>query len=366
MATALLASLSAPVALSASNAQAKSVQTLREEAQQILNQINANGDRISTLDEQINDAHIKLGTLHTQIHQTELQIASAQHTIGALHSAVVARAAALYEGAGGANDFSESAASVQQQGAMSVYSQAAAAQDQQRIDKYRNARDARTRAKAQLDAAEKSETQQLNSLESNEHQIVRLNEQEESLYHQKNAELQNAIVQAQKAQEEAAQAAAARKAREAQAAARAATVQRSSGGGGGGSNAATVVATPAPAPSAGAATAVNVAMSKIGDPYVFAASGPSTFDCSGLTMFAWSAAGVGLPHSADGQYRMLPSVPIGDAQPGDLAFFGTTSYVHHVGMVIGNGMMVEAPFTGADVRTSSYITRRDLVGIGRP
>jgi cell wall-associated NlpC family hydrolase len=366
VATALLASLSAPVALSASNAQAKSVQTLREEAQQILNQINANGDRISTLDEQINEAHITLGTLHSEIARTELQIKSAQHTIGTLHSAVVARAAALYEGAGGANDFSESASSVQQQGAMSVYSQAAAAQDQQRIDKYRNARDARSRAKAQLDAAEKSETQQLNSLEANEHQIVQLNQQEESLYHQKNAELQNAIVQQQKAEEAAAQAAAARKARDAQAAARAATVQHSnSSGGGGGSSSSAAIVGPAPAPSAGAATAVSVAMQQMGKPYVFAASGPSSFDCSGLTMYAWRAAGVSLPHSADGQYRMLPSVPVGDAQPGDLAFFGTTSYVHHVGMVIGNGLMVEAPFTGADVRESSYF-RRDLVGIGRP
>ena len=150
-----------PCSLTASNTQAKSVQTLREEAQQILNQINDNGNRISTLDEEINGAHIEFGTLHSQIHRTELQIASAQRTIGVLHSGLVARAAALYEGAGGANDFSESASSVQQQGAMSVCSQAAAAEDQQRIDKYRNARDARTHAKAQLDAADKSENEQL-------------------------------------------------------------------------------------------------------------------------------------------------------------------------------------------------------------
>ena len=83
-------------------------------------------------------------------------------------------------------------------------------------------------------------------------------------------------------------------------------------------------------------------------------------------MFAWQAAGVSLPHSADSQYRdTTPSVPVGDAQPGDLAFFGTTSYVHHVGIVVGGGEMIEAPFTGAVVRYASYF-RRDLVGIGRP
>jgi cell wall-associated NlpC family hydrolase len=110
---------------------------------------------------------------------------------------------------------------------------------------------------------------------------------------------------------------------------------------------------------------VAVAENQIGKPYQFAASGPGSFDCSGLTMFAWRAAGVSLEHSANAQYHDTRHIPIGDAQPGDLAFFGTRSYVHHVGIIVGGGMMVEAPERGKDVRKSSYF-RRDLVAIGRP
>ncbi len=363
VAAALLVCASAPAALSDSGAGAKSAATLKAEAQQILAQINANGQRISTLDEEINGAQYRLSQLHDEIARTSQQIASAQHTIDSLHSAVVARAAALYQGAGGAADIAaQSAASVQQQGAMNVYSEAAAAQDQQRIDAYRNARDERTRAKAQLSAVEASERNQLASLEASRRQIATLNTREQRLYDQTNAalkaEIQTEQLQALLAQRAASAAAAAR-------ARAAAARQVSSGGGGGGGGSAGPIVGPAPAPNPGAQAAVNFAINQIGLPYVFAAAGPSSYDCSGLTMRAWQQAGVYMPHSADAQYRMFPHVPIGDAQPGDLAFYGTPAYVHHVGIIIGNGLMVEAPYTGADVREAGYM-RPDLVAIGRP
>ncbi|HEY3831695.1 MAG TPA: NlpC/P60 family protein [Acidimicrobiia bacterium] len=346
----LLVAVCGPAALSEAHASATSSQTLRQQAQQILNQINANGNRISVLDEQINEADARLSSLHAQIHRTEQQIASAQHTIGSLHGAVVARAAALYEGAGGSTDASQSASSVQQQGAMSVYSQAAAAQDQQRIDKYRNARDARTKAKAALDTAEKAESNQLNSLQSQRHQMVSLNSHEQSLLHQKNAELQTEVVREQNDALKAARAEAASKAR----AASAGTIDSSIG---------TAPTGPAPPPSEGAATAVYWARQELGKPYQYGAAGPGTFDCSGLTMFAWSHAGVGMGHNAAGQYSEFPHVAIGDVQPGDLVFFG--SPIHHVGIVVGGGQMIEAPETGYDVRYASYF-RPDLVGAARP
>ena len=350
LAATVLVAVCGPAALSETHASATSAQTLRQEAQEILNQINGNGNRISILDEKINEANARLTTLHSQIHRTELQIASAQRTIGSLHGAVVARAAALYEGAGGATDVDQSASSVQQQGAMSVYSQAAAAQDQQRIDKYRNARDARSRAKAQLDTAEKAENQVLASLQSQEHQMVSLNSHEESLLHQKNSELQTEIVREQNAQLAASRAAAASKAR----AAAAGTLDTSIG---------SAPTGPAPPPSAGAATAVYWAQQELGKPYHFGSDGPGSFDCSGLTMFAWSHAGVGMAHDAAAQYTEFPHVAIGNVEPGDLVFFG--SPIHHVGIVVGGGEMIEAPETGYDVRYASYF-RQDLVGAARP
>jgi cell wall-associated NlpC family hydrolase len=120
---------------------------------------------------------------------------------------------------------------------------------------------------------------------------------------------------------------------------------------------------PAPAPNAGAQAAVEAALSQVGKPYEWAAVGPDSYDCSGLTLWAWAHAGVSLPHNSGMQYAATPRVDRSDWQPGDLLFFG--SPIHHVGMYIGNGQMVEAPYTGAQVRVNSAI-RSDYVGAGRP
>ena len=124
-----------------------------------------------------------------------------------------------------------------------------------------------------------------------------------------------------------------------------------------------VPAAPAPAPNGGAQTAVDAALSQVGKPYEWAAEGPDSYDCSGLTLWAWARAGVSLPHNSGMQYAATPRVDRSDWQPGDLLFFG--SPIHHVGMYIGNGQMVEAPYTGAQVRVNSAI-RSDYVGAGRP
>lgn len=87
-------------------------------------------------------------------------------------------------------------------------------------------------------------------------------------------------------------------------------------------------------------TAAAYAAAQAGKPYVFGAAGPSSFDCSGLTMAAWSQAGVALPHAASGQYAATSRVDSGSLIPGDLVFF--YSDLHHVGMYIGGGMFVHA------------------------
>lgn len=120
---------------------------------------------------------------------------------------------------------------------------------------------------------------------------------------------------------------------------------------------------PAPAPNGGAQAAVDAALSQLGKPYVWAAEGPDSYDCSGLTLWAWAHAGVTLPHNSGMQYAATPRVAQSDWQPGDLLFFG--SPIHHVAMYIGNGQMVEAPYTGSQVRVVSA-SRSDYVGAGRP
>jgi cell wall-associated NlpC family hydrolase len=104
------------------------------------------------------------------------------------------------------------------------------------------------------------------------------------------------------------------------------------------------------APASGnAAAAVDFAMAQVGDSYVYGAAGPSSWDCSGLTMGAWGAAGVALPHSSSAQMGSGTPVSQSELQPGDLVFY--YSPVSHVGMYIGNGQIVHAanPSTGVQV-----------------
>ena len=120
---------------------------------------------------------------------------------------------------------------------------------------------------------------------------------------------------------------------------------------------------PPPPVSSGAGAAVQKAKEQLGKPYQYGGSGPDSYDCSGLTMVAWKAGGVSLPHSAEAQYGAIAHVATSALQPGDLLFYG--SPIHHVGLYVGNGQMIEAPQTGDVVKYAS-IWRSDLVGAGRP
>jgi cell wall-associated NlpC family hydrolase len=112
-----------------------------------------------------------------------------------------------------------------------------------------------------------------------------------------------------------------------------------------------------------AGAAVAEAYNKLGSPYEWAAAGPSRFDCSGLTMWAWARGGVSLPHSSQAQYDVLRHVSQSDTQPGDLVFFG--SPIHHVGIYIGGGRMISAPRTGDVVKIQDAF-RSDYAGAARP
>jgi cell wall-associated NlpC family hydrolase len=105
------------------------------------------------------------------------------------------------------------------------------------------------------------------------------------------------------------------------------------------------------ASSQAAQVAVDTAMAQRGKPYVWAAEGPGAYDCSGLTLYAYAAAGISLPHSSAMQAQMGTPVSRSELQPGDLVFF--YSPVSHVGLYIGNGNMVHAPTFGDVVKVAS-------------
>jgi peptidoglycan DL-endopeptidase CwlO len=121
---------------------------------------------------------------------------------------------------------------------------------------------------------------------------------------------------------------------------------------------------PPPAPNANVAAVLQAAYSMIGTPYQYGGSSPETgFDCSGFTMWAWSHAGVYLPHSSAAQYASLPQVAQSDLQPGDLVFF--YSPISHVGMYVGGGSMIHSPTTGSVVSVVP-IYWSSFVGAARP
>ncbi|MFE6552152.1 NlpC/P60 family protein [Streptomyces sp. NPDC057746] len=97
--------------------------------------------------------------------------------------------------------------------------------------------------------------------------------------------------------------------------------------------------------------ALAYARAQVGKPYVWGATGPDSYDCSGLTQAAWKAAGVSLPRTTYDQVDVGTTVPLADAQPGDLIFFYDD--ISHVGIYIGDGMMIHAPKPGAYVREES-------------
>jgi peptidoglycan DL-endopeptidase CwlO len=112
-----------------------------------------------------------------------------------------------------------------------------------------------------------------------------------------------------------------------------------------------------------ASAALSYAMAQVNKAYVYGAAGPSAFDCSGLTMMAWAQAGVALPHSSSAQYSSGPHIPESELQPGDLVFY--YSPISHVGMYIGNGLIVNALNPGAGVRVSD-LHSMPYVGAVRP
>jgi cell wall-associated NlpC family hydrolase len=116
-----------------------------------------------------------------------------------------------------------------------------------------------------------------------------------------------------------------------------------------------------PAISGRAGVAVRYAYNAIGTPYTWAAEGPNGYDCSGLTLAAWRAAGKSLPHNAAMQWNKVAHISRSQLLPGDLVFY---SGLGHVGLYVGNGKIIHAPTFGQTVKLSS-VTIMSPYGYGR-
>jgi cell wall-associated NlpC family hydrolase len=124
-----------------------------------------------------------------------------------------------------------------------------------------------------------------------------------------------------------------------------------------------------PAPNPTAAAAVQAALGQLGKAYRWGASGPDAFDCSGLTSWAYARAGVALPRTSRAQWSAGRHVAVAALRPGDLVFWARDpsdpGTIHHVGLYLGQGLMVDAPHTGAEVRVEP-LHPRGYAGATRP
>jgi cell wall-associated NlpC family hydrolase len=135
-----------------------------------------------------------------------------------------------------------------------------------------------------------------------------------------------------------------------------------------GTSASTGTYRPWPCPSAYSPTkgyrAALFACQQAGKPYIWAAAGPSSYDCSGLTMTSWAKQGVYLPHNAAAQRRSMPYISKADLQPGDLVFY--YSNLRHVAIYVGNDKVMQAPRPGDHVRMSIMEDVGPIHSYGRP
>jgi cell wall-associated NlpC family hydrolase len=305
--------------------------------------------------EEYNLVHDRLARIRTRIGATELVVRRIERRIGTTEDSAVELATQLYKG--GSTETLELVFSADDLGDI-----------QSRLEYLSSSQKAQTQVFEALAVDRARLEQALEDLDEDRTEALAAEERlaalrvdiEAKVETQRDeiAELQAAIERAERARARRAaarRAAAARAAAAAQAAAQAPAALEP----------ATSFSSPTTtaAPNARAQVAVEAALSKVGSPYQWGAAGPDSFDCSGLTMWAWAQAGVALPHNSGAQYAATPRVDRADLQPGDLLFSG--SPIHHVGMYIGNGQMVEAPYTGVSVRVVSAY-RSDYVGAGRP
>ncbi len=359
----LLVGVGTPLVLAGAPASADPVATLQQRAQYIAAQIQAANVKLTILDESYLQAKARVASLAQQVAAATKAIGSAEQALAKDQSHLRQVAIEAYVTGGESQSLSVVFNGTQQTAGMQqAYIQAASGNlDESETTVEINQR-ALTIDRTALDNSERL-------ARDNEAAITTDLAQAQAITAKLNTEEANVKGQLAAAVAAAAQAKAAAYAAQLAAAARAAeaiaqqqqqqTVAPP-----------TPVAAPSPSlpPVAGGTTgqiAVNAAQSQRGIPYVWGGATPGAgFDCSGLTMWAWSQAGVSLAHGATEQYYEIQHVSMGDLQPGDLIFYGDAYLLYHVVMYIGDGMVVQAEETGTNVMDTPIPP--GAYGAGRP
>jgi cell wall-associated NlpC family hydrolase len=357
--------------LSGGRAHGDPIDDKRAEASALQDQIDANGAKLDALSERYNGAQYRLEQAQAAAADAQQKLDAAAAEVARLGDLVQQRAAALYRGVGQGGLVNLDVSSASRLISSSKYSKTAAQHD---IDLVKQLRSAERALQDQKDAAEQAQADardEQDQIGKAQAAVEAANAQQESLLSQVNGEIGQLVAEEQARREAAALAEAQQRFVTAAAAnqtqapsASPAPSERSgpapspskSGGSVGPVN-------PNVAVSGGAGAAIAYARAQLGKPYCYAGAGPACFDCSGLTMRAWEAGGVSMPHYSGAQYSKFPHVPLNAMQPGDLVFWGPGGS-QHVGLYIGGGQMIAAPHTGDVVKIQAVYG--SPVGAARP
>jgi peptidoglycan DL-endopeptidase CwlO len=341
------------------------------QATKLEQQISANSHQADLLDEQYLQAQAAVAAADQRIVATQRQISATDAHAEQLHRQLGSRAAQLYMGAGSSDPIGIDVTNVQDLGSRAKYSEAAAARDQRILDDLKLTNEQLNLQHNDLEHQLSAAQDQQRTAQNARRQVAQINDSMQNLLNSTKSNIRTLATKIE--QQRRAAAAVAERARlqqlSAQQAAAQAAGSQTNGSGASANNSSnpTDIGTALanlPAPSAGAAAAVAYARAQLGKPYVYAGVGPDSFDCSGLTMMAWRQGGVSMEHGSRSQYDSFPHVPLSQLQPGDLVFFGPSGPMNgHAGMVVGPGMMIDAPHTGAFVELVSYYWP-DLVPMG--
>ncbi|MFM7617480.1 MAG: C40 family peptidase [Actinomycetes bacterium] len=380
LATVTIAATTALSGLAAAAAPAGAISPIAQKQAQaaaIRAQIDAESMHVAQLAEQYNGARVAVQEAQAQVAAAEAGVAAAKARRDELKSVLARRAASLYRGAGDQSPFSSvDAGNMVRTARIAQYGDVAAKKDRTLLAEVRAAQarltaeraaaeSARTAASEQAAAANAAYTAAAAADRALRNQLARIDAETQRLIAQQRAEAARAeAARLAELQRIAAQQRAAA-ARPGSPAPTTTTRPRTTGTVGTSGTPGSPVTTsttvspaltgspfgPPPAVSPEAADVVAFARAQLGKPYVFATSGPNTYDCSGLTKAAWGSVGVRMAHYSGSQAVAFPKVAYQDLQPGDLVFF--YSDLHHVGIYIGGGMMIHAPQTGDVVKISS-------------
>ena len=269
-------------------------------------QINANAVKLDALNEQIKAAQAQLDQATATIADAQARIVVAKAQADSLQKLVQQRAVVVYQHAANGSDTGLFTVDPSELASSQKYTAAASGKDNLLFDQLREARTLlASREKDALAAAEAT------FLSTNASYTALLGQVKGSI---------GVLV----AQDQAAR-----------------VVQQAPKGTGG----AAFDPSKVPPASGNHGVAVSFAQQQLGKPYCYAGTGPACYDCSGLTMAAWGAAGVGLPHNSEAQAGMLPHEPLSAMVAGDIAYTSG-----HVGIYVGGGAVIHAPHTGDVVR----------------